>query len=238
MTETTVDTVEAFVRRQMSASLGGRRGMLEAAVPGVAFTVAWLFSKNITTALIAGGLIAVAALLVRMVQRSDLKHVGNAILGLALGWGIVWAIKHAGGSAQHQALAFFVPGVVTSGIQAIVMAISCVVRWPAVGFLLGGATGDPIAWHRDRQVVRLCSQLTWLLLGPLAILVAIEGPLILAGWTGAMNADTAVSTLAIIKLGVGWPLRAVMWGAMIWLLGRNATPHAEATGQSSSSSSG
>lgn len=200
--------------------------MLEAAVPGVAFTVAWLWSKNITTAVVAGGVIAVAALLVRLMQRSDLKHVGNAIVGLALGWAIVQLIAGAGGSAAHQALAFFVPGVLISGVEAIVMAISCVVRWPAVGFLLAGATGDPIAWHRDRQVVRLCSQLTWLLLGPFAILVAIEGPLIFAGWTGAMNADTAVSTLAIIKVGVGWPLRAVMWGAMIWVLGRNATPHA------------
>lgn len=202
--------------------------MLEAAVPGVAFTLAWLATKNISTALTAGGVIAVAALLVRLVQRSDLKHVGNAILGLGLGWVVVRLIAGAGGSAAHQALAFFVPGVVISGVEAIVMAISCLVRWPAVGFLLGGATGDPIAWRRDRQVVRLCSQLTWLLLGPLAILVAIEGPLILAGWTGAMNADTAVSTLAIIKVGVGWPLRAVMWGAMIWLLGRNATPHTAA----------
>lgn len=200
--------------------------MLEAAVPGVAFTVAWLLSKNITTALLAGAVIAVAALLVRLLQRSDLKHVGNAIVGLALGWGIVHVIASSGGSAAHQALAFFVPGVLISGVEAIVMAISCFLRWPAVGFLLGGAMGDPIAWHRDRQVVRLCSQLTWLLLGPLAILVAIEGPLILAGWTGAMNANTAVSTLAIVKVGVGWPLRALMWGAMIWLLGRNATPHA------------
>lgn len=200
--------------------------MLEAAVPGVAFTLAWLITKDITTALIAGGVLAVAALVVRLVQRSDLKHVGNAIAGLGLGWLIVHLIAKAGGSAEHQALAFFVPGVLISGAEAILMAISCLVRWPAVGFLLGGATGDPIAWHEDRQVVRLCSQLTWLLLGPLAILVAIEGPLIFAGWTGAMNADTAVSTLAIVKLGFGWPLRAVMWGAMIWLLGRNATPHA------------
>lgn len=202
--------------------------MLEAAIPGVAFTVAWLLTKDITSALLAGGAIAVVALLVRLIERSDLRHVGNAIFGLAIGWAVVRVIAGAGGSASHQALAFFVPGVVISGVEAIVMAISCLLRWPAVGFLLGGATGDPISWHRDRQVVRLCAQLTWLLLGPLAILVAIEGPLILAGWTGAMAANTAVSTLAIIKIGVGWPLRAIMWGAMIWLLGRNATPHAAA----------
>ena len=33
-----VDTVEALVRRQLAAALGGRRGMVEAAVPGIVFT--------------------------------------------------------------------------------------------------------------------------------------------------------------------------------------------------------
>ena len=33
-----VATVEAMVRQQMSTALGGRRGMVEAAVPGLIFT--------------------------------------------------------------------------------------------------------------------------------------------------------------------------------------------------------
>ena len=34
-----VDTVEAVVRQQLSTALGGRRGMVEAAVPTLLFTV-------------------------------------------------------------------------------------------------------------------------------------------------------------------------------------------------------
>ena len=40
------------------------------------------------------------------------------------------------------------------------------VGWPLVGFMVGSVTGDPTAWHSDKQVVRLCTKLTWLLVLP------------------------------------------------------------------------
>ena len=40
-----VDTVEAVVRAQMAKALGGRRGMVEAAVPTIVFTVLWLTTR-------------------------------------------------------------------------------------------------------------------------------------------------------------------------------------------------
>ena len=40
---------------------------------------------------------------------------------------------------------------------------TCRSGWPLVGFMVGSVTGDPTAWHADKQVVRLCAQLTWLL---------------------------------------------------------------------------
>ena len=41
----TEDTVEAVVRRQLSKALGGVRGMVEAAVPTIVFTVLWLTTR-------------------------------------------------------------------------------------------------------------------------------------------------------------------------------------------------
>ena len=45
-----VDTVEALVRKQLATALGGRRGMLEAAVPGIIFTVLWLTTDDLRLA--------------------------------------------------------------------------------------------------------------------------------------------------------------------------------------------
>lgn len=221
---TRLDTVEAVVRHQMAQSLGGRRGMLEAALPGVAFTVVWLVAKDLTAALVAGVAVAAVALVLRLVQRSSLQFVANAVVGIGIGWLVVHIAKGMGGSAQDQAMAFFVPGVIITGVYTVALVISCLVRWPLIGFMVGSVAGDPLEWHEDRQVVTLCTRLTWLFLAPGALLALAEGIVLLLGFGGVMDKDAAVLVLGIIRLGIGWPLRLVAWGAMVWLLARNATP--------------
>src|SRR6478609_2493722 len=65
----TTDTVEALVRRQLSQALGGRRGMAEAAVPTLTFTVVWLLTRHLEVALGASVGVAVVELAARLVQR-------------------------------------------------------------------------------------------------------------------------------------------------------------------------
>ena len=48
-----------------------------------------------------------------------------------------------------------------------------VIGWPVVGFMVGSVTGDPTAWHQDKQVVRLCTRLTWLLALPCVLRVVV-----------------------------------------------------------------
>lgn len=219
-----VDTVEAVVRRQMAESLGGRRGMLEAGLPGLAFTAAWLIAQDIGLALIAGAALAAVALVLRLVQRSTIQYVANAVVGIAIGWLVVHIARNMGGSQEDQALAFFVPGVVITGVYTVVLVASCLARWPAIGFMVGSVAGDPLEWHQNRQIVSLCTRLTWLFLAPGAILALVEGIVILLGYGGVMHKDAAVLVLGIIRLGVGWPLRLLAWGGMVWMLARNATP--------------
>lgn len=220
----TVDTVEAVVRRQMAKSLGGRRGMLEAGIPGIAFTVVWVITKDLRSSLIAGAGVAAVALLLRLIQRSTIQYVANAIFGILIGWLVVRLAGSLGGSAQDQALAFFVPGVIFSGVYTILMVASCLSGWPLIGFMVGSVSGDPTGWHDDKQVVRLCSRLTWLFLLPGAIGVALQGPVLLFAYSGALDKDTAVLLLGILRTGLGWALRVGSWGAMVWLLARNHTP--------------
>jgi hypothetical protein len=220
----TVETVEAVVRRQMAQSLGGRRGLVEAGVPGLAFTALWLTTKDLRLALGVAGGVAVAALLVRLVQRSTVQYVLNAIVGVGIGWLFVRLAAGSGGSEAEQALAFFLPGIIWSGVYTVVMVTSCLVGWPFIGFMVGSVTGDPTAWHENRQVVRLCTRLTWLFLAPGAVGVLLQGPVYLLGSSGAMDTDTAVAVIGVLRLGLGWPLRIAAWGAMVWLLTRDATP--------------
>jgi hypothetical protein len=106
----------------------------------------------------------------------------------------------------------------------IAFTASCLSGWPVVGFMLGSVTGDPFAWHADKQVVHLCTRLTWVLMAPGAIGVLLQGPVWLLGWSGTIDADTAVLIVGILRLGLGWALRIASWSAVVWLLARNATP--------------
>lgn len=219
-----VDTVEALVRRQLATALGGRRGMLEAAVPGIVFTVLWLSTKELQWALVASLVVAGAALLLRLVQRSSTQFVLNAIFGIGIGWVFVRWAESSGGSESDQALAFFLPGILISLGYTVVLGFSCLVGWPMLGFMLGSVTGDTTAWHDDEQIVKLCSRLTWVMLLPGAIGVLLQGPIWLLGHQGTMDADQAVVLILVLRTGLGWVLRIGSWSAMIWLLARNATP--------------
>ena len=220
----TTDTVEALVRHQLGQALGGRRGMVEAAIPTLTFTVVWLVGRNLNLALGASVAVAVVELTARLVQRQTVKFCVNALVGIAIGWMFVHLAASRGGSADDQALAYFVPGLLYNTGYAVLMGMTCIIGWPLVGFMIGSVTGDATAWHSNRQVVRLCSRLTWLLLLPCAVRAAVQGPIWLAGHSGNISADTAVAALGVLKIAMGWPLQLAALGAMSWLLSRNHTP--------------
>ncbi|MDO9456529.1 DUF3159 domain-containing protein [Nocardioides sp.] len=229
--EADVATVEAMVRAQMSKALGGKRGMLEAAIPGLLFTAVWLPTKELQLALVVSLASAGIALAVRLVQRSTLQYVLNAVFSIGIGYVFVRLAARGGGSADDQALAFFLPGILYSLVYTIVLFGSVVARWPAVGFMLGSVTGDPTAWHDNRQVVKLCGRLTLLLGAPGAVGVLLQGPVWVLGWQDVIGTGTAVAIIAALRYGLGWPLRIASWSAMVWLLARNATPLESAEGQ-------
>jgi len=220
----TLETVEAVVRHQLSVALGGKRGMIEAAAPTLLFTFVWLATKDIQISLIPSLAVALALLVVRLVQRSSVQFVMNALFGIAIAWVFVRFAGRSGASADEQALAFFLPGILWSSVYSVLIAASCLTRWPLIGFMLGSVTGDPTAWHDDRQIVRLCTRLTWVLGLPGMVGVALQGPVWLAGWSGTITAETAVLVITALRYGLGWPLRIGAFALMTWLLARNHTP--------------
>nr|WP_246391489.1 DUF3159 domain-containing protein [Nocardioides soli] len=213
-----------MVRTQMSKALGGRRGMIEAAVPTIVFTALWLTTREMRLALGVSVAAAVTLLAVRLVQRTTVQFVLNALFGIGIGWLFVTISARQGGSEDDQALAYFLPGILYNAGYSVILAATCLVGWPLVGFMVGSVTGDPTAWHRDRQVVRLCALLTWLLAVPCALRVLVQGPIWLAGKSAAIDPDSAIAALGVLKIAMGWPLQLAALAAMVWVLSRNHTP--------------
>ena len=218
------ETVEAVVRAQLSKALGGRRGMFEAAVPTILFTVTFLTVKELRVALTVSIAAALVLLVIRLVQRSSVQFVVNSLVGIAVGGFFAWRSARGGGDAGDQALAYFLPGVLYNAGYALVISVTILARWPVVGFMVGSVAGDPTAWHKDPQVVRLCSNLSWMLVLPCVLRVAVQLPLYLAGSNGIYETGTVVAALGISKIVMGWPLQLAALAGMVWLLARNHTP--------------
>lgn len=217
-------TVEEVVRAQLSKALGGRRGMVEAAIPTLTFTVLFLTTHILLVAVLVSVAGSAMLLVARLVQRSTPQFVLNSLLGIAIGTFFAWRAARGGGNANDQALAYFLPGILYNTVYSIVMSASIAAGWPLLGFLVGSVTGDPTAWHEDKAIVRLCSRLTWLLVIPCMIRVAVQAPIYLAGRKGWWNPDSAVSALGVSKIVMGWPLQIAALAAILWLLSRNRTP--------------
>ncbi|MEU7852828.1 DUF3159 domain-containing protein [Nonomuraea sp. NPDC049141] len=205
------DTVEAAVRAQLAKAFGGVRGIIEAAVPTIAFTLSWIFTEDLKMSLIISVSLAVVLLLVRIAQRSTPQFVINSLIGIAIGAFFA--------SRTGDAKDYFLPGILWNAGYSLAMLLSIVTRWPVVGFLIGSVTGDPTAWHKDPGIVRLCTKLTWMLLIPCVVRVAVQLPVWLFG-----GGDEAVAALGFAKIVMGWPLQVAALGAMLWLLGRGRTP--------------
>lgn len=201
------DTVEQLVRAQLAKALGGRRGIIESAVPTILFTLSFVISHELKLSLIISIAATVLLLLVRVVQRSSVQFVLNALVGI----GIAAVFASRSGEARD----VFLPGILYNGGYALVFIASILVGWPLLGFMIGSVTGDPTAWHDDRGLVKLCSQLTWLMALPCILRVIVQYPL----W-----ATDHVALLGTSKIVLGWPLQVAAFALMAWLLSRNRTP--------------
>jgi uncharacterized membrane protein YjgN (DUF898 family) len=204
--------VEDFVRYQLSSSLGGARGMIESALPFVAFTVAWLIGRQLYPALGAALVTALILAVIRLVQRQSLRFVAQAIVPTA----IAAFVASRTGRAED----VFLPGILYNGALAVLSLFTMAIRWPLVGFLLGAAIGDPTSWAKDRGLVKMSTKLTAVLAVPYVTRFVIQMPLFLSD---------QVVLLGISKVVLGWPLLIAALFVIGLMLSKGKTPMEESS---------
>lgn len=212
----TEGTVEALVRTKLAEALGGKRGMVEAAVPTLTFTISYIASSELRLSIMLGVGAALLLGVLRLVQRSSVQYVITSLFGIGLA--AVFAMRS--GNAEDA----FLPGIIYNAVYAVVLSISVLVRWPAIGLMIGPFIGnreDFTSWRSNPAVVKLASRLTWLLVLPCVIRVVVQYPL----WLAASNdwANT-FALLGLSKVAMGWPLQVAAFAGMVWILARGRTP--------------
>lgn len=202
-------TVEAIIKAQLNKALGGKRGVVEGAIPTITFTICWIASHNLRLSLYLGGGAALALLAVRVVQRSTPQFVLNSLIGI----GVAAYFALRSGKAEDA----FLPGMMWTGAVSALMLLSILTRWPFIGFLVGASNPeDPLAWRRDPAMVKVCTRLSWLLLLPGVLKLAVQIPLYLSA---------QVTWLGVSKVALGWPAYLGALGLAALVLVRGNTPH-------------
>jgi hypothetical protein len=207
--------VEEFVRFQLSKTLGGPRGMLESALPFVAFTICWVLTRNGTGLAISplylslGAALAAAVVLglIRLIQRQSVRYVLQAVFPTA----IAAIIAARTGRAED----IFLPGILYNGLLALISAFTIAIRKPLVGFVIGAAIGDPTGWMSDRGLVTMTSKLTAVLAIPYFARFVIQLPLFLTGH---------IVLLGVAKVVLGWPLLLAALFVIGLMLSKGRTP--------------
>jgi hypothetical protein len=170
----------------------------------------WTWQQNLGHALVAAGVVVGLLVAVRLVQRQLPHHVVSA--------GVVTAIAALFAWRSGRAEAVFLPGILWNVACLAAAILSVVTRWPLVGFMVGAGdprmAEDPVAWHRDPGLVRVCQRLTLVLAGVFAIRLLVMVPLYLGH---------EVAALGVAKLALGWPLWLAGVAIMAWMLLRGET---------------
>lgn len=192
-------------RFSVSRAVGGPRGVIESLLPSLVFLVVFTISRQLMVTIVACAVVSVACFVARLIQR---QKVTSVLIGFLLA-----ALCLLAAGLSKDARNFYVPGFFINGAWALVLLLSVVMRYPAVGVVCELAVGIPARqWkpflRSHRSFRRASYGATWLWIILFALRLVLEIPLWVIG---------EVTWLGTVRLVTGIPLFViVVWGT--WLL--------------------
>lgn len=176
---------------RLLAQLGGLSGIVYSSLPVVVFVGASSVSGLSTAVLSALG-VAALVLLWRLLRRDSVQPAVSGFFGVAICAAIAYVVGQSKG--------YFLLGIWTSLLWAVVFAASVAIRRPLVGFGWAWSTGRDAAWRAVPRAVHAFDIATigWVLV--FAARFVVQRLLYDADKTG---------WLATARIGMGWPLTAL-----------------------------
>ncbi|WP_353647989.1 DUF3159 domain-containing protein [Nakamurella sp. A5-74] len=168
--------------------MGGIGGMIDSAVPVIAFVIINAIAgltPAIIGALAAGVLIAV----IRLIRHEPISQAVGGLFGV----GIAAFIAGRSGEAKG----FFAFGIWMFVVYGVVLLISILIRWPLIGVIWENLNGRGNAWRQDRKMVRRydCATALW-------VLVCVAR-FVVQRW---LYDSDQVGWLAFTRIAMGYPL--------------------------------
>jgi hypothetical protein len=178
-------------------ALGGRHGIADSSLPGLAFVIAYTATgQDLDAAIWTAVAVGVVLFAIRLVRRETLQFAIAGFIGVAIA---AFVAKQTGRAED-----FFLPGLLLNIGYATAYLVSIVIRWPLIGVIVGPLVGEGMEWRKDPKLVRVYTRASWIWVGLFVVRLAVQLPLYLA--------DELVA-LGVAKTAMGFPVFAVA----VWL---------------------
>ena len=199
------DGVATLDRESLIASVGGWLGIIQSSIPAALFVLVFALTKQTVAAVVVSLGVSAGFVVLQLVTRKPVTQAIAGALGIALS--AYLTLRDGGHPADY-----FVQGFFTNMAYGAVLAVSIVVRWPVIGFLVGLFRSEPLAWRADKKLLRRADLATSLFVALFSFRLAVQLPLYFAN---------QIEALGIARVAMGVPLYALcIW--LSWLLLRSS----------------
>ena len=182
----------------MLAQMGGVSGLIYSALP-VAVLVPVSTAFGLLPAILAALGVAAAVLVWRLIRHDSVQPAIAGFIGVGISALIAWVVGASKG--------YFLLGIWTSLVWAVVFGLSVLVRRPIVGYVWSWVNGHDRAWRRSRKAVLAFDAATLVWVAVFGARFLVQHHLYDADKTG---------WLGVARIAMGWPLAAV--GALVTYL--------------------
>ena len=199
------DGVATLDRESLMASLGGWLGIIQSSIPAALFVLVFALTKETVAAVVVSLGVSTGFVVLQIITRKPLTQAIAGALGIALS--AYLTLRDGGHPADY-----FVQGFITNIAYGSALAVSVLVRWPLIGFLVGLLKGEPLGWRTDKKLLRRADLATMLFVALFSLRLLVQLPLYFAN---------QIEGLGIARVAMGVPLYALcIW--LSWLLLRSS----------------
>lgn len=177
--------------QRLLEQIGGVAGLIYSSLPIVVF-VPVSSAFGLQAAVVAALGVAAAVLVWRLIRRESTQPAVSGFFGVAICTLIAYLMGDSKG--------YFLLGIWSSLIWAVVFAGSILIRRPVVGYIWSWASGQDLTWRELRAAIYAydLATLTWVLVfGSRFVVQRLLYDADETGWLG------------VARIAMGWPLTAV-----------------------------
>lgn len=181
-------------------ALGGKKGLLDSALPAVLFLIIFNISDDLQIALYGAIGTSIVLTIVRLAMKDTIQHVISGLIGVLF---CAYLANRSGNASD-----FYIPKLLTNLAYGSAYLIANLVGWPIIGIILGPLLGENFLWRKNPQRKRAYMRAGWLWVAMFFGRIAVQYPIYRSG---------NVNLLGTVNLAMGYPLFiAAAWGT--WMI--------------------